>query len=809
MSTQVMGLPQVFRGTPTLVAELDRQTRGSFGLATEDTIIEVKGDQQLVQEAARYARMKKVVGFDLETGGLNHWTDPTVLCQIGDLQRQYLIWVDTVDMSPIWEVLGDAKVAKVGSNLAYDLRQILVREGLKVRARNVVDVQIIEQIIGCGLFSNDDAKVGATLTLTALGITAKRWLGLDLPKDEEIRTGWEKMTPGQWWEWETDPNTGEKRKKSLLRKKFYAADDVCVPLMIVERQKPWIKRLGLVETVNLEHAFLPVLAEMQVRGMEVDLNKWEKLAYEAQSELAKACRTLDHMFNVTVTYDVDVDGVGTVTRDKNYGSRIQLQDLIREYLARDHAIDAVLLNKHLRDSLTKKGIPDARIAKLWADASKEAEKAHYKRPNAKEKKKFGEPNSNDVLPFLWPLVKKYLGREAVYVPNTMSQTLKLFRVIGNTERRQVDPDLPTRVGLPAPLVDAILAVRKYGKALGTYGFSWRKIINPVTGRLHASFIQAALVTGRISSTPNFMNFPADPRYRMCFVPRKGCRFVGSDWSQIEPRIIAEYSQEPTYMRVFWSEFPDSEGFKKWCDDTVIETLDLYGEIGKLVGIIPKHYVLADIKGDHAQQDGLKGRKQAKIIVLGLGYGTGIPKFWLTLIVDTKEHHPKEFAGFLFDTFWGSVKSMKATLDRFSELAYPGEDVYRGTKLIKKKSQRRVFHPFIGKEITFSETIGGRKRFMRPDDWKWWTTGRNHPIQGTGADIMKRSAVQFTNWCWDNDIDGGLVNLIHDEMLSEIPDAWAEEAKAKKEEIMSGVGQLYCKTVPITADAYIEDFWKKD
>jgi DNA polymerase I-like protein with 3'-5' exonuclease and polymerase domains len=798
-TTSTLGLPQVFRGTPTVVAQLDRQTRGQFGLATEDTIIEVIGDQRLVQEAARYARRQKIVGFDLETGGLNHWTDRTVLCQIGDLHRQYLIWVDTVDMSPIWEVLGDKSVAKVGSNLGYDLRQILVRVGMKCRARNVVDVQLIDQVVGCGLFSSNDEKVGATLALTSLGMTAKRWLGLDLPKDEDIRTGWEKMTPGQWWEWTIDEATGERKKKSLLRKKFYAADDVIVPLQIVERQKPWIKRLGLVETVNLEHAFLPVLAEMQVRGIQVDLDKWEKLAFEAQAELAKACRTLDHMFNVTVTYDVDVDGVGTVTRDKNYGSRIQLQDLIREYLYREHAIDAILLNKHLRESMERKGIPDARIAKLWADAAKKAEKDHNDTPNAKEKKLFGAPNGNDILPILWPAVKKYLGRETVYVPNTKSQTLKLFRVIGKTERKAVDPELPTKVGLPAELVDAILAMRKYSKALGTYGFSWRKIINPDTGRLHAEFIQAALVTGRISSKPNFMNFPADPRYRACFVPRKGCRFVGADWSQIEPRIIAEYSQEPTYMRVFWSEFPGTEGFEKWCDETVIETLDLYGEIGKLVGIIPKEYRLADIKGDNAKPDGLKGRKQAKIIVLGLGYGTGIPKFWLTLIVDTKEHHPKEFAAFLFETFWGKVKSMKATLDHFSN----------GQRQIRKKSPRRVFHPFLGREITYSETLGGRKRFMRPDDWKWWTTGRNHPIQGTGADIMKRAAVKFTHWCWENDIDGGLVNLIHDEKLAEIPNEWAVRAEAKLAEIMSGVGQMYCKSVPITADAYIEDFWKKD
>jgi DNA polymerase I-like protein with 3'-5' exonuclease and polymerase domains len=796
VSEKAKVLPTIFRGEYVKVGELGRKSRGNHGLATEDTIIEVIGDQRAVEEAVFYCRKKGICGLDLETAGLNHWTDKTVLCQIGDFDRQYLIWVDTVDMSPVWDLVTDEKIAKVGLNLKFDLKQMLVHYGLHIHAANVVDVQLIEQVINCGLFSEDDDSVGAALKMTGMAETAKRWLGLDLPKDEELRTGWERLTPGEWWEDRPDDN-GVMKRHSLLAKKFYAADDVIVPLMILQRQKPWIVRLGLVQTVNLEHAFLPVLAEMEVRGVLLDMGKWLKLAEEAEKSVKEAMRSLDKLFDVTVTIEIDEDGVAYYTRDKKYTSPQQLKELVRTFMWQEQGIDVILTNRHLRESLERAEVLPERIAKLWVDAAKEAERLYKKSGKKKEKKTFGAANSNDLVPILWKKVSRHLSKKAFFIPNTESKTFKLYRVIGRTPDELVDSELPTRVGMPEILVDPIVDLRRFSKSAGTYGRNWVKLVNAQTGRLHFNFFQAALTTGRISSTPNAQNFPAGGAYRECFIPAEGYNYVGADWSQIEPRIIAELSQDPTYMRVFWSEFPGTKGFERWCDKSVTETLDLYTEIGKMVGVIPKHFQLCDVKGDLAKDEGVKGRKQAKIIVLGLGYGTGIPKFWITLIIDTKEHHPKSYAARLFEAFWSAVQRVKAQLDKFSELTNPEE------------SKRRILHPYTQCELTWSETIGGRKRFYKPDSFKWWTTGRNHPIQGTGADIMKKAAVIFARWCWANDIDGGLVNLIHDELLAEIAKHQADVAMVKMQEIMQSVGESYCPSVPITASAYVDNFWKKD
>jgi DNA polymerase I-like protein with 3'-5' exonuclease and polymerase domains len=799
-------LPRLYRGEPILIHKMGRKSRGEFGLATEDTIVEVVGQQHLVEQAAEYARKKGLVGFDCETGGLNPWTDELSLVQIGDKHKQFLIWAQTVDMTPIIKVLNDEKVCKVGVNLKFDLRFFLAKYGYEARGKNVVDCMLIEQLLGCGLFSEDDDSVGQALALTGMGQMARRWMGWVLPKDEALRTGWDKMTPGDWSGFEevtyTEEVDGKKEKRteqrSRLAKKFYAADDVVIPLLLIQKQKPWIKRLGLVETVNLEHAFLPVLTEMEIRGVRVDMDKWDGLCVEAETKVREAKRALDRLFDVTVTIEVDEDGNATYSRDKKYTSTNVLKELIRDYMWEHHGLDVILSNKHLKESLLEAKVPEERVEKLFNDARVQIEKLRAsKNIKSKKKKTIGGPNSNDLVPTLWPRVSKYLDKGAFFVTNTESKTFKLYRVIHETPRTQVDTELPSRTGLPPALVDPVLDLRKYSKAAGTYGRNWHKLVNEATKRLHCNFIQAALTTGRLSSTPNFQNLPKDKRYRNCFVPAEGYKYVGADWSQIEPRIIAQLSGDPAYMRVFWSEFPGTEGFERYCSD-VSEPLDLYTEIGKMVGVIPQWMTLKDVKGDTATEEGEKGRAQSKVVVLGLGYGTGVPKFWRGLIVDTGDHHTKDFAAQLHGGFWNIVPSMKKTLDAFSADTDP------------VKSRRRVMHPFIGDaEITFSRTIGGRKRFYRPDSWKWWTTGRNHPIQGTGADIMKKTAVLLSRWMWDSGIDGGIVNLIHDEILAEVRDDQAEMVKEKMQELMRTVGESYCPEVPVTASSYVDVIWKKD
>ena len=101
----------------------------------------------------------------------------------------------------------------------------------------------------------------------------------------------------------------------------------------------------------------------------------------------------------------------------------------------------------------------------------------------------------------------------------------------------------------SPIIDEILNYRGLKKLLSTYVDSLPKLINPRTGRIHASFNQAITSTGRLSSSdPNLQNIPVrdddGKEIRRCFIPEPGCLFFSADYSQIELRIMAHLSEDP-------------------------------------------------------------------------------------------------------------------------------------------------------------------------------------------------------------------------------------------------------------------------
>lgn len=793
-------LPRIHKGKIITPSSLSDSERRKLGLATNETIVEVIGNGRsgspLVQEALQYAIDHAYIVMDSETSGTNFKKDKIILLQLGDSERQYLIWYQTLsplDKAGIRAMLEDETICKIGLNLKFDL--LFLREDLDAIANNVADAMLVEQVLGCGLFgAGDDGDVGQTLKMTSMESQCRRWFGWDIDKDEETRTKWEKMVPGNWTTY-ADGTPVEPGKR------YYAADDVCIPRMLLQKQKPWLKQLGLTKTINMEHHFLPVLVETEYWGLDIDEDKWKALADEAKTLSEEAQKKLDVLFEVEQEIRISEDGEEVeVTREVLFSSSQQLKDLIHDYMLKHHGVYVIITNEHFRKALLAGGrINQGRIDKMF-------EKKLVPNPKKPGKKmQVAYPSMSDVVEEYWEDYQEYVPSNAFVMPDTESKTLKLFNIIWNTPKEQRDSELPTQIGLPDELVHPIRDLRLYDKRYGTYGDNWFERLKEYgTGRVHASFIQAALATGRLSSTPNVQNLPADPRYRAAFIPRKGYKYVGGDWSQIEPRVIAHISGDPTYMRVFWSEEPGTEGFDYWCDASVKEALDLYVEIGKKVGIIPKHYTLKEVKGKDATEEGLKGRKQSKIIVLGLGYGTGIPKFWLTLMIDTGEHHPKDYAAQLFNGFWSSVPIMQDMLNKFSNLANP------------KKSFRKVHHPFVTdsmgfpEKLTYSESLGGRKRFFHPKAENWWTQGRNHPIQSTaGGDIMKHTAIMLARWMWKNKVDGFIVNLIHDELLLEVREDQAEMVKEAMSKYMRQVAEKYCTRVPCPASAYVDDCWIKD
>jgi DNA polymerase I-like protein with 3'-5' exonuclease and polymerase domains len=793
-------LPRKWGGSYTDVGSLTDEDRRTMGLSHEDSIIEVVGDLALGREALKYAYEQGVVAFDTETSGLDPLSDRIILLQIGDEERQYLIWWETMPEAFRTEFqyfLAHGPTRKVGFNLKFDVSMFLGQQGLHWRANGLLDCQLLEQILNCGLTGD----IGQTMKMTGMGPTALRWLGWMLPKNVEIRTGWELMTPGKWYP--TLPEVlaaggtaedFERAKAKGIAKRHYAADDCVVPMRVLNKQIPWITELGLTSTAKLEMEFLSDLSEMEVRGLRLDWPRWEALIREAEEGQRVAEAQLDALFDVTVITRTDLAGNVEKTRDKNYNSTEELRDLVREWMWRTYEIDVIACNKHLKESLIRVGMPEIRAEK------KIAKKLVPNPANPDKRKQVGYPGMTDYLTGsehtenLFDAYRSKLPKHVVLLTDTDSKTLKLYRILNETPAKKIDSGLPTKIGLPAEIVDPILKLRETTTKLERYAWGWKDLVHPVTGRVHTDTTQCAADTGRLTTRPNFQNVPSDQRYRECFRAAPGFKIVGADFSQIEPRIIAQLSLCRTYMRVFWSEKPGSKGFDYWCGDDVTEPLDLYGTIGAAIGVLPPE---AEQKSVAKLPESAKGRKKAKIAVLGLGYGTGKDKFHVQYLLDIGEYHKRAEADALWNGFWEVAQEVKATLDELSTQADPS------------KSSRRCWHPFVEDRITWSESLGGRRRFFDRNSPQWWTQGRNHPIQSTGADILKQTCVDLSRWMRLNKIDGGLILTAHDELLAEVRTEQAQAVADQMEVLMSEVGQRYCPNVPVTAGAYVEDYWLKD
>ena len=118
-----------------------------------------------------------------------------------------------------------------------------------------------------------------------------------------------------------------------------------------------------------------------------------------------------------------------------------------------------------------------------------------------------------------------------------------------------DVDVLEELALGHALPGKILEYRQLAKLKGTYADALPTLIHPRTGRIHTSFNQLVAATGRLSSSnPNLQNIPIRSelgrRIRQAFIPDDGWRFVAADYSQIELRILAHFTEEPALVEAF-------------------------------------------------------------------------------------------------------------------------------------------------------------------------------------------------------------------------------------------------------------------
>ena len=143
----------------------------------------------------------------------------------------------------------------------------------------------------------------------------------------------------------------------------------------------------------------------------------------------------------------------------------------------------------------------------------------------------------------------------------------------------------------------LLDYREAEKRAGTYGLAWLdKALHPVTGRIHADYLQLGSRAGRMSCTkPNIQNLPRTETYRSCITAEPGSCIVKADYSQIELRIAAVIAQDAAMLAAYR-------------DGQDLHTITA----ARLLGVAPEQ-VTSD------------NRQLAKAVNFGLLYGMGAPR----------------------------------------------------------------------------------------------------------------------------------------------------------------------------------------
>ena len=225
-----------------------------------------------LNDAYEYLKDKKEIGLDIETTkkydkytneGLDPYTSKIVMIQIGDLENQYIIdYRDTKTLGKLKLLLEDKNCVKVGHNIKFEYKHIFVNEGIKIN--NVYDTMIAEQILYNGLYRG----------FSLLNLI-KNYFNIVVDKD--IRLGF--LTIG------SRPFT-----KSEIQ---YGADDITYPLKIKKEQFTRICTYNFHGVIKLEMLFVPVLGDIEIKGINFNKKIWLDNYNKNKYALNKQKKVLD------------------------------------------------------------------------------------------------------------------------------------------------------------------------------------------------------------------------------------------------------------------------------------------------------------------------------------------------------------------------------------------------------------------------------------------------------------------------------------------------------------------------------------
>jgi len=315
-----------------------------------------------------------------------------------------------------------------------------------------------------------------------------------------------------------------------------------------------------------------------------------------------------------------------------------------------------------------------------------------------------------------------------------------------------DVEVLTTLAKQHELPKQILRHRTLSKLKSTYADALIELIHPETGRIHTSFNQTVAATGRLSSSdPNLQNIPIrtdeGKEIRKAFIPRPGWKMISADYSQIELRILAHYSQD----KILSKAFEDGE--------------DVHTRTASEVFQVFPSFITEDL------------RRQAKIINFGIIYG--MSPFGLSKALNISQKMAKTYIDNYFQRYQGVSKFIREVIEEARETGQTTTLLGR-IRLLPEINNKNVH------ERRFAER-----------------TAINTPIQGTAADLIKVAMIQVGQALKTSQMKTTMLLSVHDEIIFEAPPEEVDDACALVIEEMESVWDL---NVPLKVNVQVGDDW---
>ncbi len=313
-------------------------------------------------------------------------------------------------------------------------------------------------------------------------------------------------------------------------------------------------------------------------------------------------------------------------------------------------------------------------------------------------------------------------------------------------------DVLQELAFSYPLPKIILEHRHLSKLKSTYTDALPQCINPKTGRVHTSYNQAVTSTGRLSSSqPNLQNIPARSeegrKIRQAFIAPQGYVLLSVDYSQIELRLMAHLSQDPSLLNAF------SQG------------LDIH------------RATAAEVNNITLEEVTTQQRSHAKAVNFGLIYG--MSSFGLSKQLGISRGESQNY------------------IDRYFTRYPKVQEFMENTRSFAR--QHSYVETIMGRRMPVLDIHSNNTQRQRAAE----RAAINAPLQGSAADIIKLAMIHSEQWIQKTGIDVTLILQVHDELVFEVKEELVTEAKSQIKHIMENVVNL---SVPLEVSLGVGHNW---